>query len=117
LFKTPVNMKIRGLTEKYVLREATRDVLTDQEYRRQKHPFLSPPDVADAPSRMKELVSDTLRSESMAAMPFLNAPAVRAFADRLDTMTADERGVVDSDVMALVSLIFMQERLVQRGVG
>jgi len=117
LFKTPVNMKIRGLTEKYILREATRDVLTDQVYRRQKHPFLSPPDVADAPSRMKELVGDTLRSESMAALPFLDTSAVRAFADRLDTMATDERGVVDSDVMTLVSLILMQERLVHRGAG
>ena len=64
LFRTPVNMKIRGLTEKYILREAARDVLTDTVYRRQKHPFLSPPDAAGAPSRMKELIQDTLRSEA-----------------------------------------------------
>jgi hypothetical protein len=64
---------------------------------------------------MKQLIGDTLRSESMAALPFLNKSAVRAFADRLETMTAQERGVVDSDVMILVSLILMQERLVHRG--
>ena len=39
----PVHMKIRGMTEKFVLREAVRDVITDTVYRRQKHPFLSPP--------------------------------------------------------------------------
>src|SRR5262249_40731189 len=39
----PVNQKIRGMTEKYILREAVRDVITDTVYRRQKHPFLSPP--------------------------------------------------------------------------
>ena len=39
----PVSMKIHGMTEKYVLREAARDVLTDTVYRRQKHPFLAPP--------------------------------------------------------------------------
>jgi hypothetical protein len=39
----PVNQKIRGMTEKYVLREAVRDVITGTVYRRQKHPFLSPP--------------------------------------------------------------------------
>ena len=39
----PVTQKIRGMTEKYVLREAVRDVITDTVYRRQKHPFLSPP--------------------------------------------------------------------------
>jgi len=39
----PVSQKIRGMTEKYVLREAVRDVITDTVYHRQKHPFLSPP--------------------------------------------------------------------------
>jgi asparagine synthase (glutamine-hydrolysing) len=114
LFDTPVNMKIRGLTEKHILREATRDVLTDTVYGRQKHPFLSPPDAAGTPSRMKELIRDTLESASMMSVPFLNARAVRAYADRLETMTPAERAMVDSDVMMLVSLILMQERLVQR---
>ena len=35
----PVSQKIRGMTEKYVLREAARDVISDTVYRRQKHPF------------------------------------------------------------------------------
>ena len=39
----PVSAKIRGMNEKFVLREAARPVLTDTVYRRQKHPFLSPP--------------------------------------------------------------------------
>lgn len=41
----PVALKIRGMTEKYVLREATRDVITDTVYRRQKHPFFAHRDV------------------------------------------------------------------------
>ena len=32
----PVNQKIRGMTEKFVLREAVRDVITDTVYNRQK---------------------------------------------------------------------------------
>ena len=39
----PVSQKIRGMTEKYVLREAARPVLTATVYGRQKHPFLAPP--------------------------------------------------------------------------
>src|SRR5262249_772750 len=39
----PVAQKIRGMTEKYVLREAARPVLTATVYARQKHPFLAPP--------------------------------------------------------------------------
>ena len=113
LFETPVNLKIRGLTEKYILREAARDVLTDTVYRRQKHPFLSPPDASGTPSRMATLIQDTLRSKTIDAMPFLDAAAVRALADRLPTMTPAERGVVDTDLMMLLSFAFMHERFVQ----
>ena len=115
LFRTPVHLKIRGLTEKYILREAARDVLTDEVYRRQKHPFLSPPDSTDQPSRMTALVQDTLRSHLVDSIPFLDSRAVRALADRLDGMSSAERGKIDSDVMQLVSWVVMHERFVMAG--
>ena len=43
LCRVPVPLKIRGMTEKYLLRQAAKPVITDTVYRRQKHPFLSPP--------------------------------------------------------------------------
>ena len=113
LFKTPVSLKIRGLTEKYILREAARDVITDTVYRRQKHPFLSPPDTAGAPTRMAILIQDTLRSRIVDSVPFLNGPALRNLADRIGDMSAAERGLIDSDLMMLISLVFMHQRFVQ----
>lgn len=113
LFQTPVSLKVRGLTEKYILREATRDVLTDKVYRRQKHPFLSPPDTAGKPSKMAALIQDTLRSQIVDSVPFLNGPAVRSLAERLRSMTPSERGLIDSDIMMLISFIFMHERFMQ----
>ena len=41
--RAPVSLKIRGMTEKYLLREAAKPLVTETVYRRQKHPFLSPP--------------------------------------------------------------------------
>ena len=41
--RAPVSLKIRGVTEKYLLREAAKPLITETVYRRQKHPFLSPP--------------------------------------------------------------------------
>jgi asparagine synthase (glutamine-hydrolysing) len=117
LFRTPVNMKIRGLTEKFILREAARDVLTDEVYRRQKHPFLSPPDAAGQPSRMKALIQDTLRSRDVDSIPFLDGKAVRSLADRIDGMAPAERGMIDSDLMLLVSWIVMHQRFVAPGAA
>ena len=51
----PVNQKIHGMTEKYVLREAARDVITDTVYRRQKHPFLSPPATLNPEEKLSTL--------------------------------------------------------------
>jgi asparagine synthase (glutamine-hydrolysing) len=109
LWRTPVNMKIRGTTEKYILREATRDVLTDTVYQRQKHPFLSPPETAGR-SRMSELIRDTLRSDAARSVPFFQGDEVRSLADELDEMSAYERGSVDTDVMLMVSTILLHER-------
>lgn len=111
LARTPVNMKIRGTTEKYILREATRDVLTDTVYRRQKHPFLSPPESTTRRNRMSELIRDTLRSTHAADVPFFEPRALRALADELDGMTPDQRGAIDTDVMVIVSTILLHERL------
>ncbi|MEP7314619.1 MAG: asparagine synthase (glutamine-hydrolyzing) [Pseudomonadota bacterium] len=117
LFNTPVNLKIRGRVEKLILREATRDVITDTVYRRQKHPFLSPPDASGVPSRMSALIQDTLRSTVVDSVPFLDGAGVRNLADRLGTMAPEERGLVDGDVMVVVSQIIMHERFVQGGAA
>jgi asparagine synthase (glutamine-hydrolysing) len=64
----PVAQKIRGMTEKYVLRQAARSVLTDTVYKRQKHPFLSPPATLNPGQRLHTLVQD---SPSRAGSPAL----------------------------------------------
>ena len=83
----PVAQKIRGMTEKYVLREAARPVLTDTVYRRHKHPFTTPP-VALAPNeRLHELVQDTLRGPVLASLPFFDRAKVVALLDRCPAWT------------------------------
>ena len=117
LMKAPVNLKIRGTTEKFILREATRDVITDTVYRRQKHPFLSPPDGSGVPSKMATLIQDTLRSKVVDSVPFLNAAAVRGLANRLGKMKSAEREHIDPDLMRLISQIILHERFVQGGAA
>jgi asparagine synthase (glutamine-hydrolysing) len=107
----PVNQKIRGMTEKYVLREAVRDVITDTVYRRQKHPFLSPPATLDPHKRLNALVQDTLRGPILASIPFFDQKKVIGLLDRVTAM--DEGSVVANDqvLMVLLSACVLQERL------
>ena len=106
----PVNQKINGVTEKYVLREAVRDVVTDTVYRRQKHPFLSPPATLNPQGKLNTLVQDTLRGTTLASLPFFDQKNVVDLLDRLGTMDEGSRVANDQILMILVSACVLQER-------
>jgi asparagine synthase (glutamine-hydrolysing) len=106
----PVNQKIRGMTEKYVLRQAVRDVISDTVYRRQKHPFLSPPATLNPDETFHTYVQDTLRGPAMASMPFFDQKEVVALLDRLPGMDTGARVANDQLLMLLASMCVLQER-------
>jgi asparagine synthase (glutamine-hydrolysing) len=106
----PVSQKINGTTEKYVLREAVRDVVTDTIYRRQKHPFLSPPATLNPDGKLNALVQDTLRGKTLASLPFFDQKKVVDLLDRVDTMDEGARVANDGIVMILVSACILQDR-------
>jgi asparagine synthase (glutamine-hydrolysing) len=106
----PVSQKIRGMTEKFVLREAVRDVITDTVYRRQKHPFLSPPATLNPEQRFSAYVQDTLRGPILASIPYFNKKKVVELLDSLETMDEGSRVANDQVLMILVSVCILQER-------
>jgi asparagine synthase (glutamine-hydrolysing) len=110
LCRMPVAMKIRGMTEKYVLREAARPVLTDTVYRRQKHPFLSPPATLNPNDRLHEMVHDTLRGSSLDRMPFVDRSRVARLLDGLGELDAGEQVAIDQILMMLLSGCVLGER-------
>jgi asparagine synthase (glutamine-hydrolysing) len=105
----PVNQKIRGMTEKYVLREAARDVITDTIYRRQKHPFLAPPATLNPQQRLSTLVQDTLRGNVLASIPYFDREKVIDLLDRVPTMNQGARVVADQVLMLLTSACILHE--------
>ena len=106
----PVNQKIRGMTEKFVLREAVKDVITDTVYRRQKHPFLSPPATLNPDDTFQTFVQDMLRGETLRSIPFFDQKETVALLDRLPQMDVGARTAYDQVLMYMVSLCVLQER-------
>src|SRR5262245_1214724 len=106
----PVAQKIRGMTEKYVLREATRSVLTDTVYRRHKHPLTSPPVALTPDQPLHALVQDTLRGPVMKSLPFFDQRKVMALLDSLPTMDDGARTAIDPALMIMLSACVLQER-------
>jgi asparagine synthase (glutamine-hydrolysing) len=106
----PVSQKIHGMTEKYILREAVRDVITDTVYRRQKHPFLSPPATLNPKEKLSTFVNDTLRGPALASIPFFNQKKIVSLLDGLPAMDENARVAYDQVLMLLVSACVLQER-------
>jgi asparagine synthase (glutamine-hydrolysing) len=105
----PVNQKIRGGTEKYVLRESLRDVLTDTAYRRHKHPFLSPPAALNPQGRLSILLQDTLRGPALSSMPFFDQRKIVNLLDNLPTMDESSRVANDQVLMMVLSACVLQQ--------
>jgi asparagine synthase (glutamine-hydrolysing) len=106
----PVSLKIRGATEKYILREATRDVLIDKVYRRHKHPFLSPPAALDEGGFLQTLLQDTLRGSAGATMPFYDQRRLVALLDKLPQLDQGERTALDPALMIALSACVLQQQ-------
>ena len=113
LQRVPVSMKIRGMTEKYILREAVKDVITKTVYERQKHPFLSPPATLHPDQPLHALMQDTLRGSATANVPFLDQKKVVAALDGLTKPGADagHQVVMDQVLTLALSFVFMHEGL------
>jgi len=101
------------MTEKYILREAVKDVITDTVYKRQKHPFLSPPATLHKEEPLHQLMQDTLRSSRVADVPFFDPKKVVATLDSATKTDADFGHAVVSDQVLTIALsyVFMHEGL------
>lgn len=110
LSQIPVSWKIRGMTEKYLLREAARPFVTDTIYKRQKHPFLAPPSTLKRNDKLHELIQDTCRSSTLGSLPFYDQNAIVNLLDKLPEMDSASLTAIDFTIMTVLSACVMQER-------
>jgi asparagine synthase (glutamine-hydrolysing) len=108
--RAPVSLKIRGVTEKYLLREAAKLLITETAYRRQKHPFLSPPAIMVPGELFHQMMQDTLRDPILGSLPFYDQKKVVALLDQLPAMSDADRIGWDPLLMSILSACVIQER-------
>ena len=108
--RAPVSLKIRGMTEKYLLREAARPVITDTVYRRQKHPFLAPPVSMLPGEKFYQLMQDTLRSSLLGSIPFFDQKKIVKLLDGLPSMPEPDLLAWDPVLMTVLSACVIQKR-------
>jgi asparagine synthase (glutamine-hydrolysing) len=109
--RMPVAMKICGMTEKYVLREAAKSVLTETAYARQKHPFMSPPATMQPNGGLYTFLQDTLRSDVLDGPGIYDRAKVIPLLDMIPGMDQTMLGRVDGLLMWMSSVCLLSQRL------
>jgi asparagine synthase (glutamine-hydrolysing) len=109
--KMPVSMKINGMTEKWVLREAVRPVITDTVYKRQKHPFMSPPATVQQDGKLFTMLQDTLRGAALDGPGIYDRQKVVRLLDAMPAMDVAMRSRVDPMLMWMSSICLLHEQL------
>lgn len=106
----PASLKIKGLTEKYILRQTVKPYITDTIYNRQKHPFMAPHSTLNSSGILSHFVQDTLRSPAMADVPFYNQSAIVKLLDSIPDMSEYQRLAIDPILMRIISACILQKR-------
>jgi asparagine synthase (glutamine-hydrolysing) len=109
--RMPASMKINGMTEKYVLREAARPVVTESVYKRQKHPFMGPPSTVQQDGKLFALLQDTLRSDLLDGPGIYDRRKVIGLLDSIPSMDPAARNRADALLMWMSSICLLHERL------
>jgi asparagine synthase (glutamine-hydrolysing) len=106
--RMPERVKIRDLTEKYVLREAVRPYITETAYRRHQHLFTAPP-VAER-GRFPGMIADLIHSRALDSLPFFDAERVRAAWSELAALPDAARNQRSRLLMQIASFCALQQR-------
>ena len=110
----PINMKVKGMREKHVLREASKDVIIEDVYNREKHPFTSPPAQKDD-DPMFTLFEDVLNSRALDEQPVYDPQSSRQLLKELRNSPPEERFLKEGMVQRIVSTTIMHERFAMDG--
>ncbi len=116
----PPQYRIRGITEKWVLREAMKGVLPRVLYEREKFAFMAPPAHTDPAKRkaLGALTSRYLNSGSIRHSNLLDEGGVRDVLDRYadDSRPRDELVQLDAVVNHLLGVQILHDQLVDQDV-
>ncbi|QEY31894.1 asparagine synthase (glutamine-hydrolyzing) [Synechococcus sp. RSCCF101] len=118
--QVPPELRIKGRTEKYVLREAMKGLLPEVLYKREKFAFMAPPAHTDASKwrRMLDLADEHLSEEAIESAGLLSSEGVRqlfARHENPDTSDAD-RVQMDAVINHLLGVQILHKLFIARDV-
>ena len=107
--RVPVTMKVTGMREMHVLREAPKDVLIPVVYDRLTHPFTTPP-TRNPDDPMLAFYRDTFASRAAKDQPIYDMKKVTTALDQLLDIPDDQRIAVEGGLQRVASVVVMHEQ-------
>jgi asparagine synthase (glutamine-hydrolysing) len=105
----PVSQKIRGITQKYILRQSMREIVSPTVSRRRKQPFWSPPASLNPGGRFSTMMQDLLRGPSLRSIPFFDQQKVVRMLDTLPKMDQMAQITNEQILMMVLSACALQD--------
>ncbi|MBN1955564.1 MAG: asparagine synthase (glutamine-hydrolyzing) [Anaerolineae bacterium] len=103
--RLPPQLKVRGLVEKYLLKEVARELLPEEIWRRTKRPYRAPIWSSLFPAREPlDYVAELLSPQRVAAYGYFHPAAVRGLVTKIE----QGRAISESDDMALAGILTTQ---------
>ena len=110
--KLPVHYKAKGVTDKFILREAAKPYITPTIFAREKYPFAAPPVAAVKNGKLMQLLADTLHSDSVAQIPILNRDTCKRVASLLAVTKGLQAKSLETIALRIASLVGIQKSLI-----
>ena len=118
--QVPPSLRIKGRTEKYVLREAMKGLLPEVLYKRQKFAFMAPPAHTDPKkwAAMRALADEYLSDSAIADAGILDAGGVQALFDLHDDpeLTAATQNKLDAVINHMIGVQVLHKHFVATDV-
>ncbi len=118
--KLPPSMRLRGRSDKYILRETMRSLLPKSLYERQKFAFMAPPSHSNPKEQqaMQALANQYLSKSAIESAGLLDFAEVQSVLDRhADPATpASERTKLDAVINHLLSVQVLNEHFIAQDV-
>lgn len=116
----PPELRIKGRTEKYVLREAMKGILPEVLYKREKFAFMAPPAHTDQVKwqQMKKLSARLLNDEAISRAGLLDAGGVDALFQRYEhnQTSAAEQVQIDAVINHLLCVQIMHDKFIAQDI-
>ena len=109
LQSVPSRLKINQSTEKYILREALKDYITDTVYRRQKHPFLAPPVTLHYQGKLFQYYREIIEDDSFLDVPMFDHAKVRSLFSKIAVFPDEIKQRLDPVFTMIVSMTVLSK--------